>query len=48
MRSFTLISPKNFHGIDTNKFGLELAKIALSIGRKLSADEFNINESSEI
>ena len=39
-----LVSPKNFYGIDTNKFGLELAKVALSIGRKLSADEFNINE----
>ena len=37
-----LISPKNFYGIDTNKFGIELAKIALSIGRKLSADEFGI------
>jgi type II restriction/modification system DNA methylase subunit YeeA len=34
------ISPKNFFGIDTNEFGLELAKIALSVGRKLSADEF--------
>jgi hypothetical protein len=40
-----LISPKNFFGIDTNKFGLELAKIALSIGRKLSADEFGIADS---
>jgi Fe-S-cluster formation regulator IscX/YfhJ len=39
-----LISPKNFFGIDTNKFGLELAKIALSIGRKLSADEFGAIE----
>lgn len=39
---FGLISPKNFYGIDTNEFGLELAKIALCIGRKLSADEFGI------
>jgi len=37
-----LIQTKNFYGIDTNGFGLELAKIALSLGRKLSADEFNI------
>ena len=36
------ISPRNFYGIDTNHFGIELAKVALSIGRKLSADEFNI------
>ena len=41
-----LVSPKNFYGIDTNKFGLELAKVALSIGRKLLADEFNIKDSS--
>lgn len=39
---FGLISPKNFFGIDTNEFGLELAKVALCIGRKLSADEFGI------
>lgn len=37
-----LVSPKNFYGIDTNGFGLELAKVALCIGRKLSADEFNV------
>ncbi|HRK09160.1 MAG TPA: N-6 DNA methylase [Pseudobdellovibrionaceae bacterium] len=37
-----LVSPRNFYGIDTNGFGLELAKVALCIGRKLSADEFNV------
>lgn len=37
-----LVSPKNFYGIDTNGFGLELAKVALCIGRKLSADEFGV------
>ncbi len=41
-----LVSPRNFYGIDTNKFGLELAKVALSIGRKLLADEFNIQDPS--
>jgi len=41
---FGMISPKNFYGLDTNKFGLELAKVSLSIGRKLAADEFNILE----
>jgi len=45
IRSFS-VSPKNFYGIDTNKFGLELAKVALSIGRKLSADEFNLHDPS--
>ena len=38
------VSPKNFYGIDTNNFGLELAKVSLAIGRKLSADEFNIQD----
>ncbi|MDE0118801.1 MAG: N-6 DNA methylase [Bdellovibrionales bacterium] len=41
-----LVSPRSFYGIDTNKFGLELAKVALSIGRKLLADEFNIQDPS--
>ena len=45
MRSFA-VSPKNFYGIDTNKFGLELAKVALSIGRKMSADECNVHDPS--
>ena len=44
-RSFA-VSPRNFYGIDTNKFGLELAKVALSIGRKMSADECNIYDPS--
>lgn len=40
------VSPKNFYGIDTNKFGLELAKVALSVGRKMSADECNVHDPS--
>ena len=39
-----LYRAKNFYGIDTNKFGLELAKVALSIGRKISADECNVHD----
>lgn len=42
--SFSMISPKNFYGIDVNGFGIELAKVALSIGRKLSADEFKVQD----
>lgn len=38
------VSAKNFYGIDINGFGIELAKIALSIGRKLAADEFNLHD----
>lgn len=45
MRGFA-VSPKNFYGIDTNKFGLELAKVALSIGRKMSAVECNVHDPS--
>ena len=41
-----LVSPNNFYGIETNPFGLELAKISLSIGRKLLADEFHIQDPS--
>ena len=40
------VSPKNFYGIDTNSFGLEIAKVALSIGQKLLTDEFKIKDSS--
>lgn len=47
MRSFSaFVSPKSFYGIDTNKFGLELAKVALSMGRKLSANELNLHDPS--
>lgn len=40
--SLSMVSPKNFYGIDVNGFGIELAKVALCIGRKLSADEFKV------
>lgn len=42
--SMSGVSPKNFYGIDINGFGIELAKIALSIGRKLAADEFILHD----
>lgn len=45
MRGFA-VSSMNFYGIDTNKFGLELAKVALSIGRKMSAVECNVHDPS--
>lgn len=41
---FSRVTPKNFYGIDLNGFGIELAKIALSIGRKLAADEFHLHD----
>lgn len=42
--SLSMVSPKNFYGIDVNGFGIELAKVALCIGRKLSADEFGVSD----
>lgn len=38
------VSPNNFFGIDTNTFALELAKVALSIGRKISGDELGVSD----
>jgi type I restriction-modification system DNA methylase subunit len=38
------VHARNFYGIDRNMFALELAKISLSIGRKLSSDELGIND----
>ncbi len=42
--SLSMVSPHNFYGIDVNKFGLELAKVAMCIGRKLCADEFKVQD----
>ncbi len=41
---FSNVSPRNFFGIDKNSFALELAKISLCIGRKLSSDELNLQD----
>lgn len=38
------VHARNFFGIDRNMFALELAKISLSIGRKLSSDELGIHD----
>jgi hypothetical protein len=38
------VHPRNFYGIDTNTFAIELAKISLSIGRKLSSDELSLQD----
>ena len=38
------VHARNFYGIDRNTFALELAKISLSIGRKLSSEELGIND----
>jgi type II restriction/modification system DNA methylase subunit YeeA len=38
------VHPRNFYGIDVRSFALELAKISLCIGRKISSDELGIND----
>lgn len=38
-KSLTLISPKQFFGIDRDSFGVELAKVTLMVAKKLALDE---------
>jgi len=38
-KSTTLISPKQFFGIDRDPFGVELAKVTLMLAKKLAIDE---------
>lgn len=42
----SVIHIENFFGIDTNSFAVELAKVALSIGRKITSDEFGIPDTA--
>ena len=37
----SVIRCEQFYGIDINPFAVELAKITLSMGKKMAADEFN-------
>lgn len=38
-KTLTAISPMQFHGLDTDSFGVELAKVSLMIAKKLAIDE---------
>lgn len=38
-KSLTLISPRQFYGIDRDSFGVELAKVTLMLAKKLALDE---------
>lgn len=38
-RPFSVISPKQFYGLDIDPFGVELAKVTLMIAKKLAIDE---------
>lgn len=38
-RPFSIISPKQFFGIDVDPFGVELAKVTLMLAKKLALDE---------
>jgi len=39
VKTSSLISPKNFHGIDIDPFGVELTKVTLMLAKKLALDE---------
>ncbi|WP_129590649.1 DNA methyltransferase [Sanguibacter massiliensis] len=38
--SFAYVQPENFYGIDINPLAVEIAKVTMMLGKKLSADEF--------
>lgn len=39
IKSFSLVSPQQFYGIDRDSFGVELAKVTLMLAKKLALDE---------
>ncbi len=39
VKAISLISPKQFYGIDRDSFGVELAKVTLMLAKKLALDE---------
>lgn len=39
VKTLSLISPRQFHGIDRDSFGIELAKVTLLLAKKLALDE---------
>lgn len=43
-RRFGFVTARNFFGLDINPFAIELAKVTMSIARKLSIDELHVNE----
>jgi hypothetical protein len=38
-KSISLVSPRQFYGIDRDSFGVELAKVTLMLAKKLALDE---------
>lgn len=41
---FGFVTARQFHGLDINPFAVELAKVSLTIARKLAIDELSITE----
>ncbi len=39
VKTLSLVSPRQFHGVDVDGFGLELAKVTLMLAKKLALDE---------
>lgn len=40
-RRFAYVSPDHFYGLDVNPFAVEVAKVTMMLGKKLSADELD-------
>ncbi|MBS0576406.1 MAG: class I SAM-dependent DNA methyltransferase [Proteobacteria bacterium] len=45
-RPLRLVTARNFFGMDINPFAIELAKVTMSIARKLAVDELHSNENA--
>jgi len=40
-QELSYVSPEQFHGIDNNRFAVEVAKVTMQLGKKLAADELH-------
>ena len=43
-KQMSLVTPLQFYGMDINPFAVELARVTLSIARKIAIDNFHLNE----
>lgn len=43
-RAYAYVTPDHFYGMDTNAFAVEIAKVVMMLGKKLSADELDADQ----
>ncbi len=43
-RAYAFVTPDHFYGMDTNAFAVEIAKVFMMLGKKLSADELDADQ----